>query len=145
MYFKLYLLVLFGNCGNLFFDKKYFQNLILMFSFYPENSRTGSSKNSITQELVVQSNPTNGWVAFLTLYWLVYHILSHLNGLVLDWSISLQSPQKVNHQNLKPVYEIILFLKQTVSLIHFSDTVVIIELLLWNWKERLGAVGYKLF
>ena len=37
---ELCFLVLFGDCGNLIFDKKVFQSLTFMFSFYPENSRT---------------------------------------------------------------------------------------------------------
>ena len=41
------------------FLQKSFQNLIYMFSLYPKNSRTGSRKNTLTQEwLVVESCPT---------------------------------------------------------------------------------------
>ena len=83
-YLELYVLVLFGDCGSLYFDKKNFQNLILMFSFYPKNGRPGSRKTSITKAwLFVESCPTPHWVTFLTFYRLVYDIPCHLNGLIL--------------------------------------------------------------
>ena len=51
------LLVLFGD-WKLIFLTEIFPSLIFM-SFYPENSRIGSRKNSITQDwLVVESCPT---------------------------------------------------------------------------------------
>ena len=98
------LAILFGTFvfGNAFFSTfwrlwklvfwwKLFQNLILMFSFYPKNGRTDSSKTSITQTwLVVESCPTSFWVTFLIFFWLVYDVPSHLNGLILAWSTSLQ-------------------------------------------------------
>ena len=46
------------------FSRNIFQNVILMFSVYPKNGRTGSRKPSITQAwLVVESCPTLYWVS----------------------------------------------------------------------------------
>ena len=81
----------------IFFTKK-IQNLIFLFYFYPNNSRTGSTKTSITQELlVIESCPT----FFLIFCRLVYDISSHLNDHILAWSTSLQ----VSHQSSKVSYQ----------------------------------------
>ena len=65
----------FSRLWKLVFWWKFFQNLILVFSFYLENNRTSSRKNSITQKwLVIESCPTPRWVTFLIFGRLVYHI-----------------------------------------------------------------------
>ena len=113
------------------FWRKTFQNLIFVFSSYPKLSRAGSKKISITHDwLVVKSCPTPHWVTFLTFCRLVYDTPSHLNGLILAWSTSLRLYQKVRHQNSKLVYEIFPFLKQAVSVIHFTGMLIVIELLI---------------
>ena len=67
----------FWRLWKLIFWQNFFQRLIFMFSFYPKNSRTGSTKTSITQELLVIENcPTPRWVTFLIFCRLVYDILS---------------------------------------------------------------------
>ena len=116
---------------SLVFWRNVFQNLISMFSFYPENSRAVSRKTYITQALLVaESCLTPHWVTFLIFYRLVYDKLSHLNDLILAWSTSLC--QKFSHQNSRLVYEIFPFLKQVVRVIQFSDMLIGIEILLWN-------------
>ena len=80
--------------------------------------------------MVVESCPTPRWVTFLIICRLVYDIPSHLNGLILAWSTSLQLRQKFIHQNSKLVYGIFQFLKQVVSVIRHADSnlVIIMEL-----------------
>ena len=80
LYLELYFLVLFWRLWKFFFWGKNFQNLLLMFSFNPKNGTAGSRK----------SYPTPHWETLLILFWLVYDILSHLNGLILTWSTSLK-------------------------------------------------------
>ena len=48
--------VIFGDCGKVFFDEKFFNVLYLYFLFIQKNSRTGSRKTSIVQ--VIESCPT---------------------------------------------------------------------------------------
>ena len=127
LYLELFFLVLFEDCGNLFFWQNFFRNLILMFSFYPKNGRTGCRK----------CYPTPHWVAAFSIFFrLVYDIPFLLNGLILVWSTSLQLCWKVNHRNSRILYQIFPFLKQVVSVIQFSDMLIIIEWLFRNWKER---------
>ena len=54
--------------------RKIVQNLLIfVYLFCPKNSTTDFTKIFITQEwLVVESWPTSRWIAFLTLYRLVY-------------------------------------------------------------------------
>ena len=79
LYLELYFLIHFRDRGNLFF-----KNLVLMFSFYPKNGRTGSRKNFIIQAwLVVENCPTPYWITFLIFCRLVHDMPSHLNGLIL--------------------------------------------------------------
>ena len=68
--------------------RKIVQNLLIfVYLFCPKNSTTDFTKTFITQEwLVVESWPTSRWIAFLTLYRLVYNIGSHFNELILAWS-----------------------------------------------------------
>ena len=74
----------FWRLWKLVFRGENFQNLIFTFSFYLEISRTGSRKNSITQEwLVVESYPTPRQVTFLIFCRMVYNIPFHLNDLIL--------------------------------------------------------------
>ena len=115
----------FWSFWKLIFWQKNFQNLIfLLFFLSKENSRAGSRKTSITQEmLVIERFPTFCWVTFLILYRLVYDISSHLNDLILARITSLQishhnskvNCQKFSHQSSKLVFEIFHFLKQAVS------------------------------
>ena len=139
LYLELYFLVLFGDCENFFFyffDKKVSPNLIFTFSFYPENSKTSSTKTSVTKQLlVVEIFPTSLWVTLLIFCRLVYNIPSHLNDLILASSASLRLCQKLSHQYSRLVFKFFLFLKQAVSVIHILDLLIVIELSLWNWKE----------
>ena len=48
--------VIFGDCGKVFFDEKFFNVLYLYFLFIQKNSRTASRKTSIVQ--VIESCPT---------------------------------------------------------------------------------------
>ena len=81
----------FWSLWNHFFWQKKFQNIIFLFSFSPKNSKTGSRKTSITQELLaVESCPTPSWVTFLIFCRLVYDVYSHLNDLILARSTSFQ-------------------------------------------------------
>ena len=119
-----------------FFDKKVSPNLIFTFSFYPKNSKTSSTKTSVTKQLlVVESFPTSLWVTLLIFCRLVYNIPSHLNDLILASSASLRLCQKLSHQYSRLVFKFFLFLKQAVSVIHILDLLIVIELSLWNWKE----------
>ena len=103
---------------EIYFWRNIFQNLIFIFSFYSKNSRTGSRKTSITQELlVIESCPAPSWVTFLMFCWLVYDISSQLNDLILAWSDLLQ----VSHQKTGLVYQIFQFLNQTVTIIWYAD------------------------
>ena len=43
----------FWRLWKLFFSQKTFQNLVLIFSFYQKNGRTGSRKTSMTQAWLV--------------------------------------------------------------------------------------------
>ena len=116
-----------------FFWQKIFQDLISIFSFYPKNSGTGFRKASITQALlVVESCPTYHCVTLLIFRRLFYDLPCHLNGLILAWSTSLQLCLK----NSRLMYEMFPFPKQVVGVTQFSDIMIVIELLLWNWKER---------
>ena len=127
----------FWRLWKLIFWQKNFK--ILSLFFYLKNSRTGSRKTSITQELlVIESCPNPRWVTFLIFCRLVYDISSHLNDLILARSILLQvshqnskfSLQKVSYQNWRLVYEIFQFLKQAVSATWYADSnlVIIMEL-----------------
>ena len=88
----------FLSLWKIVFLQKIFQNLIYMFSLYPKNSRTGSRKNTLTQEwLVVESCPTPYWVMFLIICRLVYDISSHLSCLMFSSSPSLQLLQRASH------------------------------------------------
>ena len=81
----------FWSLWNHFFWQKKFQNIIFLFSFSPKNSKTGSRKTSITQELLaIESCPTPRWVTFLIFCRLVYDVSSHLNDLILAQSTSFQ-------------------------------------------------------
>ena len=81
LYLEPQFLVIFGDCRNMFFDKKLFK---ILFSFYPKPGRTGSRKTFITQTwLVTESCPTPHWITFLIFCRLVFDIPSHLNGLIL--------------------------------------------------------------
>ena len=123
-----------------------FSKYYIYISFYPENSRTSTRKTSITDKwLVVESCPFPRWITFLIFCGLVYDIPSLLVVLILVWCTLLQLREKVSHQNSRLVYEIIPFLKQTVSEIYYSDILILIVLLLWNWKERQSTVGQVLF
>ena len=124
------------------FLTKSFQNPILTFSLYPKKGRTVSIKTSITQAwLVVESYPIPHWVTFLIICRLVYDIPSHLNGLILVWRTLLQLCSKVSHQNSRVVYEIIPFLNQVVSVIQFSDILIIIELFYGTEKKGRVQLG----
>ena len=52
--------------------------------------------------------------------------------------------KKLRHQNSRLVYEISPFLKEVVSVISFLGLMIVIESLLWNWKERVQFVMYQL-
>ena len=127
--------VVFGDCRTCFLRKNISKSYISVF-FYPKNSRTASRKTSMTQEwTVTESCGVSRWVKFLIFYRLVYNMLYHLSDLILAWSASWQLCQKVSHQNSRIVYEIFSFLIQAVIIIHVLDQMIVIELLLWNWKE----------
>ena len=123
------------------------QNLIFMFSVYPKNSRTGSRKTSITQELLVIENcPTLCWVTLLIFCRLVFDISSHSTDLILAWCTSLQVSHpnsKVSHQNSRLVYEIFQFLKQAVSRTWHADSDLVI-IIRTEKKERVQSCMYFL-
>ena len=109
------------------------------------------------EELVVESWPTPRWVMFLIFCRLVYNIPFHLNNLVLVWSAYYQKvpstylkclvrtyTKKLRHQNSRLVYEISPFLKEVVSVISFLGLMIVIESMLWNWKEKVQFVMYQL-
>ena len=127
------------------FLTKNLQNLIFMFSFYPKNNRTGSSKTSVTQELsVIGSCPTSGWVTFFIFCRLIFDISSHLNDMILAWSTSLQvshQNSKVSRQNSRLVYKTFQFLRQVVSATWHADSDLVIVMQL----KKKGAVAHVLF
>ena len=43
------------------------------------------------------------------------------------------------------MYEIFSFLKQAGIVIHFLNLLIVIQLILWNRKERYSTVGHALF
>ena len=126
----------FWRLWKLIFWQNFFQRLIFMFSFYPKNSRTGSTKTSITQELLVIENcPTPRWVTFLIFCRLVYDILSF------EWPnfgpkylVTGQPPKfkgqppKGHPQNSRLVYEIFQFLSSKCNLNADSNLVIIMKL-----------------
>ena len=127
----------FWRLWKLIFWQKFFQNLTFTFSFYPQNSRTGSTNTSITQELlVIESCPTPRWLMLLIFCLLIYDISSHLNGLIFARSTLLQVShqnskfgcEKVTHQNSRLVYEIFQFLKQEVSATWHADSYLVINM-----------------
>ena len=122
-----------------------------MFSFYPKNNGTGSTKTSITQELLVFENcPTPRRVAFLIFWRFIYDISSHLNGPILVRSTSLQvshkklkvSRQNFSLQNPRLVYKIFQFLKQAVSATWPADSNLVIIMELKRKIEYSGACSF---
>ena len=74
----------FWRLWKLFFSQKTFQNLVLIFSFYQKNGRTGSRKTSMTQAwLVTEICSALHWVTFLIFCQLMYDMPSHFKGLIL--------------------------------------------------------------
>ena len=110
--------------------------LYLHFLFIQKNSKTGSRKTSTTQELSVVESWRPLMSNVFNLLSIGYNIPSHFNDLRLARITSLQLCIKVNPQNLRLVYEIFPFLKLEVSVIHFLNLLIVIELLSRNWKEK---------
>ena len=113
--------------------------------FLSKNSRTGSSKTSVTQELsVIESCPTPGWVTFFIFCRLIFDISSHLNDMILAWSTSLQvshQNSKVSRQNSRLVYKTFQFLRQVVSATWNADSDLVIIMQL---KKRVQLCMYFL-
>ena len=113
--------------------------------FLSKNSRTGSSKTSVTQELsVIESCPTPGWVTFFIFYRLIFDISSHLNDMILAWSTSLQvshQNSKVSRQNSRLVYKTFQFLRQVVSATWHADS----DLVMIMQLKKKGAFVHVLF
>ena len=124
------------------FLMKNFQNFLFMFSFYWINSRTNPRKNSIFQEwLVLKSCATPRRITLLIFCRLVYYTPSHLNDLALAWTALLRFCQKIMRENSRLAYEIYRFLKQGVSATQFLDLLIVIDLLLSNWKKGREQLG----
>ena len=122
------------------FGHNIFQNLLTVMFIYQEkkkSSKTYSRKTSITRDpLVVESCQTL----------VVWHFIYSMNQFAkhpLIWITWLWAKvssyffaEKVSHLISRKVSVIFQFLKDGVIVINFLDLLKVIELLLWNWKER---------